>query len=83
MSSPPTLEANDDTLAMAKDALVMLRGMVELLDGCPYDYPLSAGLFVGLLRPMAQNMDQIVGDLRTECSNRAAAMQAGMQLSVH
>lgn len=79
--SPADTDLNDDTLAHARDVLVQLRGVVELLDGCPLEHKLSAGLFVGLLRPMAQSMDQIVGDLRTEASQRAHYMAQGARLN--
>ena len=72
---------DDDTLALARDVLTMLRGVVEMLDGCPLDYPLSAGLFVGVLRPMEHSMDQIVGDLRTEAHQRARCMTQGVALN--
>lgn len=75
MTAAPDL--NDDTLAHARDVLVQLRGVVELLDGCPLEYKLSAGLFVGLLRPMQQSMDQIVGDLHTESAQRMHFMGQG------
>lgn len=68
---------DDDTLALARDVLVQLRGMVELLDGCPLEYKLSAGLFVGLLRPMTQSMDQIVGDLCTQAGIPPPSMHHG------
>ena len=74
-------DLNDDTLAHASDVLVQLRGVVELLDGCPLEYKLSAGLFVGLLRPLQQSMDQIVGDLRTEAAQRSRCMAQGMHLN--
>lgn len=34
-----------------------------------------------LLRPMAQTMEQIVGDLRTEAAQRARCMALGVQLN--
>ena len=74
-------DLNDDTLAHARDVLVQLRGVVELLDGCPLEYKLSAGLFVGLLRPMQQSMDQIVDDLRTEAAQRSRYMEQGARLN--
>lgn len=78
---PAAPDYDDDTLAHARDVLVQLRGVVELLDGCPLEYKLSAGLFVGLLRPMAQSMDQIVGDLRTEAAQRAHYMAQSARMN--
>lgn len=78
---PAAPDYDDDTLAHARDVLVQLRGVVELLDGCPLEYKLSAGLFVGLLRPMTQSMDQIVGDLRTEAAQRAHCMAQSARMN--
>ena len=78
---PAANDFNDDTLAHAHDVLVELRGVVVLLDGCPLEYKLSAGLFVGLLRPMQQSLDQIVDDLRTEAAQRARIMVQGARLN--
>lgn len=75
--APAANDLNDDTLAHARDVLLQLRGVVELLDGCPLEYKLSAGLFVGLLRPMEQSMEQIVGDLHTESAQRLHFMGQG------
>lgn len=77
MTIPALDDLNDDTLAHARDVHVMLRGVVELLDGCPLEHKLSAHLFVGLLRPMQQSMEQIVGDLHTESAQRLHFMGQG------
>ena len=53
-----------DTLVDAQDANLSVQALLELLNGCPPEYPLSAGLFVGLVRSVASHMANVVDGLR-------------------
>lgn len=57
-----------DTLANAESAHISVAGLIELLRGCPTDYKLSAGLFLGLVVGVQSNLDNVVDGLR--CVNR-------------
>lgn len=57
-----------DTLANAESAHISVGGLIELLRGCPADYKLSAGLFLGLVVGVQSNLDNVVDGLR--CVNR-------------
>lgn len=59
-------ELKETTLADAEAARMNVGALVELLEGCPHDYKLSAGLFVGLLLSVNQYLDNVVVDLRTQ-----------------
>lgn len=41
-----------------------VAALVELLRGCKPDYPLQAGLFLGLLVPVQSELDNVVDGLR-------------------
>lgn len=51
---------DDDTLVCAEDARTSVAALIEMLRGCPPDYKLSAGLFVGLLVSVQANLDNVV-----------------------
>ncbi len=51
---------DDDTLVCAEDARTSIAALIEMLRGCPPDYKLSAGLFVGLLVSVQANLDNVV-----------------------
>lgn len=53
-----------DTLVDAEDANISVGALVELLRGCPPDYPLSAGLFLGLVVSVKSHLDNVVDGLR-------------------
>lgn len=53
-----------DTLVDAEDAHLSVAALVELLRGCPVDYPLSAGLFLGLVVSVKGHLDNVVDGLR-------------------
>jgi hypothetical protein len=50
----------EETLASAKDARTGLACLVELLRGCPADYPLTAGLLLGVLVPVQSSLESVV-----------------------
>lgn len=61
-----TTAIDETTLADAEAARMNVGALVELLEGCPHDYKLSAGLFVGLLQSVNYHLDNVVTDLRTQ-----------------
>ncbi len=52
------------TLVDAEDANISVGALVELLRGCPPDYPLSAGLFLGLVVSVKSHLENVVDGLR-------------------
>lgn len=57
-------ECVTETLGDAEDANISVGALVELLRGCPPDYPLSAGLFLGLVVSVKAHLDNVVDGLR-------------------
>lgn len=57
-------ECVTSTLTDAEDANISVGALVELLRGCPPDYPLSAGLFLGLVVSVKAHLDNVVDGLR-------------------
>lgn len=66
--TPDQSENITDTLANAESAHISVAGLIELLRGCPAEYKLSAGLFLGLVVGVQSNLDNVVDGLR--CVNR-------------
>lgn len=62
-----------DTLVDAEHAHMSVGALVELLHGCPPDYPLSAGLFLGLVVSVKSQLDNVVDGLRVASRCRVAA----------
>lgn len=58
-----THELSDHTLSFAQDAQTIVRALVELLHGCPPDHKITAGLFVGLLVSVQQQLEVVVDEL--------------------
>lgn len=58
-----------DTLCDAQDAHISVKALLELLHGCPPDYPLSAGLFVGLIESIRERLDNVVDGLNVVQKN--------------
>jgi hypothetical protein len=56
----PALDELPDTLASAEDARTSVAALLELLRGCPPDYKLSAGLFLGLLVSVHAHLENVV-----------------------
>lgn len=52
------------TLTDAEDANTSVGALLELLRGCPPDYPLSAGLFLGLVVSVKAHLENVVDGLR-------------------
>lgn len=52
------------TLEDAEDANISVGALVELLRGCPPDYPLSAGLFLGLVVSVKAHLENVADGLR-------------------
>lgn len=69
-------ECITDTLADAVAARLNVAAIEELLTGCPVDYPLSAGLFVGLMRSSLSHLENVVDGLRA--LNGAGAQTASL-----
>lgn len=57
-------ETLSDTAVDAEGAHQRVRALLELLNGCPPEYPLSAGLFVGLVESVNERMANVVDGLR-------------------
>jgi hypothetical protein len=68
MSSELT-ECVTETLSDAQGAHLRIRALLELLRGCPPDYPLSAGLFIGLIESVRERMDNVVDGLQVVHKN--------------
>lgn len=49
-------ETLSDTAIDAEGAYQRVRALLELLNGCPPEHPLSAGLFVGLVESVGERM---------------------------
>lgn len=64
MNTADLTECVDGTLTDAEDANTSVAALIELLHGCPPDYPLSAGLFVGLVVSVKAHLDNVVDGLR-------------------
>ena len=83
--TPDQSENITDTLANAESAHISVGGLIELLRGCPADYKLSAGLFLGLVVGVQANLDNVVDGLR--CVNRVAlpvhVAPCGQSAAVH
>lgn len=58
------MECVEFTLADAEDANLSVGALLELLRGCPADYPLSAGLFLGLVNSIKSHLSNVVDGLR-------------------
>jgi hypothetical protein len=52
------------TLTDAQDANTSVLALLELLRGCPPNYPLSAGLFLGLMVSVQSHLENVVDGLR-------------------
>ncbi len=61
-SAVPELLA--DTHRDAEAARLSVAALAELLRGCPPEYPLSAGLFLGLVVSVQMYLDNVVDGLR-------------------
>lgn len=70
---------DDDTLACAEDARTSVAALLELLRGCPPDYKLSAGLFMGLLVSVQANLDNVVDGVAVAAGAQRAHTVAGAQ----
>lgn len=57
-------ETLSDTAIDAEGAYQRVRALLELLNGCPPEHPLSAGLFVGLVESVGERMANVVDGLR-------------------
>ena len=58
-----------DTLCDAEDAHLSVKALLELLHGCPPEYQLSAGLFVGLIESIRDRLDNVVDGLHVVTKN--------------
>ncbi|WP_367846459.1 hypothetical protein [Rhodoferax sp. WC2427] len=66
-------ETLSDTAVDADGAYTSIRALLELLHGCPPEYPLSAGLFVGLVEGVGVQMANVVDGLRVARHTRFQA----------
>lgn len=65
---------DDGVLACAEDAYRSVGALLELLNGCPPDYKLSAGLFLGLLVSVRANLENVVEGVAVSLGDTAALM---------
>lgn len=72
MNTAELSECVDSTLTDAVDANTSIAALIELLRGCPPDYQLSAGLFVGLVVSVKSHLDNVVDGLSVLRSNGLA-----------
>lgn len=64
MSSTEFTETLRDTTLDVDEAHRTVGALVELLSGCPLEYPLQAGLFLGLIRPLHLSLENAAGGVR-------------------
>lgn len=57
-------ESMKNTLADAESAHCSVDALVEILNGCPPDYPVSARSFVTLIGGVKMHLDNVVDGLR-------------------
>lgn len=62
--TPELLEDIAETVAVAEQARLSAGALSEILSGCPMEYPVQAGLLLGLIRPMHGYLEQAVNGLQ-------------------